>query len=273
MAGIGRKPRNYYKYGIYHVVQRGNNKAFIFDDQLDKANFCKIVMDVKQTMPFHLIYYVLMDNHYHFIIEMLDINISVIMKQINMVYSKYYNHKYGRTGTIFGNRYNVFPVVDTRYLIKLIEYIAHNPVKAKIVRLASEYKWSGHTDVVTNHQRLVDVKRLFDLLDESRTRAKEIYMSLVECHLELPMQTHLEVQEVQKLIQIERRKESIEVTLMYFLDGDEAKFKLLRVKEKAPERTDMRRRCAKHAVEHGFTTKEIAQVFGISQRAVRNYLS
>lgn len=213
-----------------------------------------------------------MDNNYHFIIEMLDINISVIMKQINMVYSKYYNQKYSRTGTIFGNRYNVFPVLDTRYLIKLIEYIAHNPVKAKIVRLASEYKWSGHSDVVTNHQRLADVKRLFDLLDESR-KTKEIYMSLLDCHLELPIQTHLEVQEVQKLIQVERRKESIEVTLMCFLDGDEAKFKLLRAIQKSPERTDLRCNCANQAFEHGFTTKEIAQVFGISQRAVRNFLS
>ena len=269
---MGRKLRNFYKHGIFHIVQRGNNKAFIFDDQLDKANFCKIVMDVKQEMPFQLIYYVLMDNHYHLLIEMLDTDISDIMKQINMKYSKYYNQKYSRTGTIFGSRFSSFTVTETRYLIKLIEYIAYNPVKAKMVKLATEYKWSGHTDVVTHHRRMVDVNRMFDLLDENRIRAKEIYMSIVGGNAEPPDLSKIEVKEVEKKIVRERRCETLEVTLMYFLEGDLSKLSLLKEKEKSPERTILRKQCIKHVYENGFTTREIAQYLNLTQRAIRNLL-
>ncbi len=34
-----RKKREFYEGGIYHIIQRGNNKAYIFDQQTDKATF------------------------------------------------------------------------------------------------------------------------------------------------------------------------------------------------------------------------------------------
>ena len=36
---MGRRPREEVDGGIYHVIQRGNNREFVFEDDVDKELF------------------------------------------------------------------------------------------------------------------------------------------------------------------------------------------------------------------------------------------
>ncbi|MDK2799319.1 MAG: REP-associated tyrosine transposase [Clostridiales bacterium] len=42
---MGRKPREEYNGAMYHVIQRGNNKEYIFLDNVDKEFFIKYMLN------------------------------------------------------------------------------------------------------------------------------------------------------------------------------------------------------------------------------------
>lgn len=152
MTQMSRKPRIVYDGAIYHITQRGNNRAYIYNDQLDKAKFCDLL---KETMTmedysFSLLYYVLMDNHYHLVIETQEASIDRIMHRINMLYTKYFNKKYGRSGVLYEGRYTGMLILDNSYLMTVIRYIAYNPVRAELVKSPADYRWCAHLDILSD---------------------------------------------------------------------------------------------------------------------------
>ncbi|MGB7605583.1 MAG: transposase [Lutisporaceae bacterium] len=98
---MGRPWREEYKGGIYHVIARGNNKEYIFKDNIDKEYFLKKVKELKKGLEFKMLAYVLMDNHYHFIIQIFETPLQKLIHQVNNKYRKYYNGKYNRVGHDF----------------------------------------------------------------------------------------------------------------------------------------------------------------------------
>jgi len=96
----------------------------------------------------HLLYYVLMDNHYHLLLEMKVTPINVIMQRLNTSYGRHFAHAYHTSGAVFGNRYAVEEVSEADYFGNVIKYIAMNPVRAGIVQNIGEYRWSAHLDLV-----------------------------------------------------------------------------------------------------------------------------
>jgi hypothetical protein len=58
--------------------------------------------------------------------------------------SKYFNHHYGRTGTLWEGRHKASLVDAERYLLTLYRYIELNPVRAGMVRAAKDYRWSSY---------------------------------------------------------------------------------------------------------------------------------
>ena len=47
---MGRKHRIEYSGAIYHVIQRGNNKSYIFQDEEDKLQLLYLIEKYKQEM-------------------------------------------------------------------------------------------------------------------------------------------------------------------------------------------------------------------------------
>lgn len=52
---MGRKPRIEYKGRVYHVIQRGNNREYIFEKEEDKAYLQELVEEYKAVMNFVMI--------------------------------------------------------------------------------------------------------------------------------------------------------------------------------------------------------------------------
>ena len=176
---VSKPKRNYFKGGIYHIIHRGNNRAYIFDDHLDKAFFLSLIKVTMIKMPFDVLYYVIMDNHYHILLRMNEIPIDKIMCRINTLYSKYYNKKYNRSGTIFGTRPGSIHIKDTRQYMSVILYNAYNPVKAKIVKHPEQYKWCAHLEVISKNQYIVNREKTLELIDNNPSKAMAIYEDLL----------------------------------------------------------------------------------------------
>lgn len=136
--------RIHFPGAIYHVVNRGNNKADIFFDDKDYNVFLKQLNEVKQSKDFDLYSYCLMPNHFHLLIEVNQQSLSKIMQCLLTAYVMYFNSRYKRVGHLFQSRYKAIVCGKEEYLLRLVRYIHLNPVRAKMVKNINDYKWSSH---------------------------------------------------------------------------------------------------------------------------------
>ncbi len=133
---------------FYHITSRGDGRRKIFKNKRDKDKFLGYVTRSKGKYNFRLYAYVLMDNHYHLLIETLKPNLSKIMHYINSVYTTYFNKVNNNVGHVFQGRYKSIIVDADNYYKKLTRYIHLNPVKAKIVEKPEDYKWSSYREYI-----------------------------------------------------------------------------------------------------------------------------
>lgn len=66
------------------------------------------------------------------------------MKQLNGIYTQYFNHKYNRVGHLVQGRYKAILVEKESYLLVLSRYIVLNPVRAGIINEPREWPWSSY---------------------------------------------------------------------------------------------------------------------------------
>jgi len=76
-----------------------------------------------------------MSNHVHIVAEFPKgaRSMSKFMHCLNQAYAMKFNIKYKKSGHLWQNRYKNFAVLKNDYLLNLLSYIEHNPVRAKIV--------------------------------------------------------------------------------------------------------------------------------------------
>ena len=66
--------------GFHHILNRGVERRVIFDTAKDKEKFLDIVCEVSKHYDFIIHVYVLMDNHYHLLLENSKENLSAGMR-------------------------------------------------------------------------------------------------------------------------------------------------------------------------------------------------
>ena len=90
-----------------------------------------------------------MKNHVHIIIYTEDINeLTIFMRKLNTTYAINYNKEEKRVGYVFRNRFECKEIYNQDYLTKCIKYVHMNPVKAGIVGLEKDYKYSSYNDYI-----------------------------------------------------------------------------------------------------------------------------
>ncbi len=141
---MARPLRIEYPGALYHVTSRGNAREDIFLDDGDRVKFLSVYSHVSQRFNWRCHAYCLMTNHYHFVIETPEANLSQGMRQLNGVYTQQFNREHGRTGHIFQGRFTAILVERESYLLELCRYVVLNPVRAGMVRSAREWPWSSY---------------------------------------------------------------------------------------------------------------------------------
>ncbi len=70
-------------------------------------------------------------------------NLSEFIKEIKQTFSRYYNKRYGRRGTLWGERFKSLIVENGETLINCLAYIDLNPVRAGLVKRPEDYRWNS----------------------------------------------------------------------------------------------------------------------------------
>ncbi len=84
-----------------------------------------------------------MSNHVHFIaVPMKDDSLARTFNTLHIRYSQYFNQKGNNKGHLWQGRF-FSCVLDERHLFAAIRYIENNPVRAGIVRMPHECRWSS----------------------------------------------------------------------------------------------------------------------------------
>lgn len=179
---MGRKPRLEYPGGVYHIIQRGNNREYIFGNDHDKRFIIDLIKEYRDKFKFDLYGYVIMSNHYHLILKLSDVPLQDIMHRINNKYSRNFNKTYNRTGHVFENRYKGILVIDDKYLLSLLRYVHQNPVLARMCKWVSDYPWSSDRLYRLNNKSngIVNIDFILDIFTKDRVDAIKSYIDFMD---------------------------------------------------------------------------------------------
>jgi putative transposase len=141
---MARPLRIEYPGAVYHITARGNEKKDIFKDDHDRFALLDILETINKRYHWLCHAYCLMDNHYHLLIETPDGNLSIGMRQLNGVYTQFFNRRHKRTGHLFQGRYKAILIQKDSHLLEVCRYVVLNPVRGGMVARPEEWRWSSY---------------------------------------------------------------------------------------------------------------------------------
>lgn len=159
-----RMARKNLETSFFHIMVQGMNKEYIFNNNYDKSKYIEFLNKYKDKCEVEVLCYCIMDNHAHLLLYVEKIaDMSKFMHFVNSSYSYYYNKSNDRIGYVFRDRYKTEAIYKEDYLIKCINYIHMNPVKARIVTDAKTYNYSS-CEQYMNNEGIAKSKILCDTL-------------------------------------------------------------------------------------------------------------
>lgn len=178
---MARPLRLEYPGALYHVTARGDRREDIYLHDRDRSGFLALLGEVCERFNWRIPAYCLMSNHYHLLVETPDDNLSKGMRQLNGVYTQRFNRRHGRVGHVFQGRYQALLVQKAGYLLELSRYIVLNPVRARMVRTAREWRWSSYRATIgqANAPAWLQTDELLAQFSKQRARAARAYAQFV----------------------------------------------------------------------------------------------
>jgi putative transposase len=159
---MARLPRYFVEGMPQHIIQRGNNRDVVFAADEDYRFFLECLGDAAERQGLLVHAYVLMTNHVHLLATpKSEKSIPGTMQSVGRRYVQYFNHCYGRTGTLWEGRYRATLIDSEGYLLTCMRYIELNPVRAGMVERPEDYPWSSfganglglESDLLMPHER------------------------------------------------------------------------------------------------------------------------
>ena len=141
----------------YHIYNRANNRKWwpipiqdvweIFIDQLQ-------ITGNKFDLNIHC--FILMNNHYHMLIQTPHANLDKVMFDFNHKFSLRIGKKAGVINQILGSRYKWSLLVGENNLLKVYRYIYQNPIRAKSCTVIQNYPYHSLQFSINNFRKVFD---------------------------------------------------------------------------------------------------------------------
>jgi REP element-mobilizing transposase RayT len=146
---VARKLRIQYPGALYHVMNRGDRREAIFEDDTDRRRFLETLAEACQKTGWRVHAFCLMSNHFHLVIETPQANLAAGMKWLLSTYTARFNRRHKEFGHLFSGRYKSL-VVDgsgNGYLKTVCDYVHLNPARAKLLspeQALKSFAWSSY---------------------------------------------------------------------------------------------------------------------------------
>ena len=161
----------------YHVMSRTALDGYPFGD-VEKDELTKILSKLSKLYFTEILGFCIMGNHFHLLVRMLPeshfsdeeiknryvgfygddqefseqkvsgfrlkwASLSEFLKEIKQTFSRCYNKRHNRRGTLWGERFKSLIVEDGETLINCLAYIELNPIRADIAERPEDYRWNS----------------------------------------------------------------------------------------------------------------------------------
>jgi len=139
---MARHPRDF-GTGVYHVAAHGSGERLLFLDDADRGAFLDLLSITWARLGLELISYVLMTNHYHALTWIPDKRLSTALQIVHGQYSREHNTRHRHSAHLFRAHCFTRRLGDDNDLLASELYLAHNPVKAGLVRHPLDWSWGS----------------------------------------------------------------------------------------------------------------------------------
>jgi len=104
------------------------------------------------------------------------------MRHINGVFTQRINRLNKRSGHLLQGRFKSILVEKESYLLELLRYVVLNPVRAKMVRSAKDWKWSSYraTAGLAEARAFLTTEWILSQFDSDLHRARKAYRKFVQ---------------------------------------------------------------------------------------------
>lgn len=153
---------------LYHVYNRGNNKEDIFTEEDNYRYFKNLIK--RHLLPVCDIYsYCFLKNHFHLVLKTkeTDVNLSRSFANLFNAYSKGFNKRNNRVGSLFQKNFKRVLVEDERYFKQLILYVNQNPEKHGFGDF-KKYVYSSYNELVDGQSDLIDTDFVYKLFSDKK---------------------------------------------------------------------------------------------------------
>jgi len=152
----------------YHIYNRGNNRENLFRSDKNYRHFlrlyAKYIMPIADTFA-----YCLLPNHFHLLIrtktpeeqEQIQktdkgpkpfkiLNPSQQFSNLFNAYTKTFNNRYRRTGSLFEHPFGRIPVTSDAYFTQLVAYIHQNPQRHRLIDDFRNWPYSSYRALLSS---------------------------------------------------------------------------------------------------------------------------
>ena len=127
----------------HHVTQRGNRRQRVFFDDDDYRVYRALLAEGCRAAGVAVWAYCLMPNHVHLILVPSDPDgLRAALGETHRRYTRHVNLREGWRGYLWQGRFASFPM-DEAHLLAGARYVELNPVRARLVRRARDWRWSS----------------------------------------------------------------------------------------------------------------------------------
>jgi putative transposase len=171
------------------LTARGNNRQPIFWADRDREDFLGILDAIVMRHGWACLAYCLMTNHFHLVIRLDEGGLSRGMQTLNGWYARTINHRYGRTGHLFRNRFSGALMETEPHVFEACRYVLLNPVRAGLCASPEDWRWSSFRATVglARPQRLLAVGELLESFGDDRLGAQDAFRAFVLAGVEPPV--------------------------------------------------------------------------------------
>lgn len=132
---------------LHYVTVRGLEPCAIFPGDDDRADFLRRLARLLPETQTACAAWCLLPNDVHLAIRSGPRGLGHFMRRLLTGYAASFNHRHGRVGHVFQNRYRSTVCEEGPYLTSLVRFIHLHPLRAGIasnLTALAEYPWCGH---------------------------------------------------------------------------------------------------------------------------------